>query len=140
MTMKVIWRELSTVLTEEEVLDKGFSRAKKSADKVDDPVKVFRVRKQLTRMVQTASDVMSQYLEDTEKSWPSLDQMPTFDKAMVDACVGCDHYRHHLSMLGWGAKQMRKIAKQNVAKITRTGRLESCTMHAKKHMAVFQVS
>ena len=123
MTMKVIWRELSTVLTEEEVLDKGFSRAKKSADKVDDPVKVFRVRKQLTRMVQTASDVMSQYLEDTEKSWPSLDQMPTFDKAMVDACVGCDDYRHHLSMLGWGAKQMRKIAKQNVAKITRTGRL-----------------
>ena len=124
MTMKVIWRELSTVLTEDEVLDKGFSRAKKSAEKVDDPVKVFRVRKQLTRMVQTASDVMSQYLEDTEKSWPSLDQMPTFDKAMVDACVGCDDYRHHLSMLGWGAKQMRKIAKQNVAKIIKSGRLE----------------
>ncbi len=122
--MKVIWRELSTVLTEDEVLDKGFSRAKKSAEKVDDPVKVFRVRKQLTRMVQTASDVMSQYLEDTEKSWPSLDQMPTFDKAMVDACVGCDDYRHHLSMLGWGAKQMRKIAKQNVAKIIKSGRLE----------------
>ena len=45
--MKVVWRDLVTVLTEEEVLDKGFSRAKKSADRVDDPVKVFRVRKQL---------------------------------------------------------------------------------------------
>ena len=100
--MKVVWRDLVTVLTEEEVLDKGFSRAKKSADRVEDPVKVFRVRKQLTRMVQTAADVMSQYLVDTEKSWPSLDQMPIFDKAMVDACVGCDDYRHHLSMLGWG--------------------------------------
>ena len=43
--MKVVWRDLITVLTEEEVLDKGFSRAKKSADRVDDPVKVFRVRK-----------------------------------------------------------------------------------------------
>ena len=136
--MKVIWRELSTVLTEDEVLDKGFSRAKKSAEKVDDPVKVFRVRKQLTRMVQTSSDVMSQYLEDTEKSWPSLDRMPTFDKAMVDACVGCDDYRHHLSMLGWGAKQMRKIAKQNVAKITRSARLE--VMHDARKEAYGRLS
>ena len=123
-TIKVIWRDLKTVLTEDEVLDKGFSRAKKAADRVDDPVKVFRVRKQLTRMVQTASDIMSQYLEDTERDWPSLDQMPLFDRAMVDACVGCDDYRHHLSMLGWGAKQMRKIAKQNSIKIVRSARFE----------------
>jgi len=122
--MAVVWRDLVTVLTEEEVLDKGFSRAKKAADRVDDPVKVFRVRKQLTRMVQTSSDVMSQYLEDTEKSWPSLDQMPLFDKAMVEACVGCDDYRHHLSMLGWGARQMRQIAKHNAMKIIRSARFE----------------
>ena len=38
--MKVVWRDLVTVLTEEEVLDKGFSRAKKAADRVEDPVKV----------------------------------------------------------------------------------------------------
>jgi nucleolar GTP-binding protein len=136
--LKVVWRDLTTVLTEEEVLDKGFSRAKKAADRVDDPVKVFRVRKQLTRMVQTASDVMSQYLEDTGKSWPSLDQMPLFDRAMVDACVGCDDYRHHLSMLGWGAKQMRKIAKQNAAKIIRTARFE--IMHDARKEAYGRIS
>ena len=136
--MKVVWRDLVTVLTEEEVLDKGFSRAKKSADRVDDPVKVFRVRKQLSRMVQTAADVMSQYLEDTERSWPSLDQMPIFDKAMVEACVGCDNYRHHLSMLGWGSKQMRKIAKQNSDKIIRTARFE--IMHAARKEAYGRIS
>lgn len=136
--MKVVWRDLVTILTQEEVLDKGFSRAKKAADRVDDPVKVFRVRKQLVRMVQTASDIMSQYLEDTEKSWPSLDQMPVFDRAMVDACVGCDDYRHHLSMLGWGAKQMRKISKQNVAKITRSARFE--VMHDARKEAYGRLS
>ncbi len=136
--MKVVWRNLTTVLTEEELLDKGFSRAKKSADRVEDPVKVFRVRKQLSRMVQTAADVMSQYLEDTEKSWPSLDQMPIFDKAMVDACVGCDDYRHHLSMLGWGAKQMRKIAKQNSDKIIRSARFE--VMHDARKEAYGRLS
>lgn len=136
--MKVVWRDLTTVLTEEEVLDKGFSRGKKAADRVDDPVKVFRVRKQLTRMVQTSADVMSQYLEDTEKSWPSLDRMPLFDKAMVDACVGCDDYRHHLSMLGWGAKQMRKIAKQNSIKIIRSARFE--VMHDARKEAYGRLS
>ena len=138
IVVKVVWRELSTVLTEDEVLDKGFSRGKKSADKVDDPVKVFRVRKQLNRMVQTSSDVISQYLEETEKSWPSLDRMPTFDTAMVDACVGCDDYRHHLSMLGWGAKQIRKIGKQNVAKITKSGRIE--VMHTARKEAYGRIS
>jgi nucleolar GTP-binding protein len=124
MYVKVVWRDLVTVLTEEEVLDKAFSRGKKAADRVDDNVKVFRVRKQLNRMVQTSADIIAQYLEDTMKSWPSLDQMPLFDKSMVDACVGCDDYRHNLSMLGWGAKQVRKISKQNSTKITRSARFE----------------
>ena len=34
--MKVSWRTLGTVLLEDEVLDKAFSRAKKAADRVDD--------------------------------------------------------------------------------------------------------
>ena len=111
IVLKVVWRDLTTVLTEEEVLDKGFSRAKKAADRVDDHVKVFRVRKQLTRMVQTAADVMSQYLEDTEKSWPSLDQMPLFDKAMVEACVGCDDYPPSSVDAGLGCKTNAKNRK-----------------------------
>jgi len=136
--MKVVWRDLVTVLTEEEVLDKAFSRGKKAADRVEDPVKVFRVRKQLNRMVQTSADIIAQYLEDTMKSWPSLDQMPIFDKSMVDACVGCDDYRHHLSMLGWGAKQVRKISKQNSAKITRSARFE--VMHDARKEAYGRIS
>jgi len=136
--VKVVWRDLITVLTEEEVLDKSFSRGKKAADRVDDPVKVFRVRKQLVRMVQTSSDVAAQYLEDTMKAWPSLDQMPLFDKSMVEACVGCDDYRHHLSMLGWGCKQIRKISKQNSAKIIRTARFE--IMHDARKEAYGRIS
>ena len=48
--MKVSWRTLGTVLLEEEILDKAFSRAKKAADRVDDSDRVFRVRKQMTRI------------------------------------------------------------------------------------------
>jgi nucleolar GTP-binding protein len=121
--MKVEWRTLPTVLTEEEMLDKAFSRAKKAADRVEDRDRVFRTRKQLTRMVQTAADVLSTSLTETVKVWPSLDQSPEFDVAMIEACVGTDAYRHHLSILDWGAVQINKIATQNARKITRTAQI-----------------
>ena len=63
--VKVSWRALPTVLTKEELLDKAYARAKKAADRVDDNDRVFRVRKQLNRMIQTASDILSTYLMDT---------------------------------------------------------------------------
>ena len=110
--MKVSWRTLPTVLLEDEILDKAFSRAKKAADRVDDPDRVFRVRKQMNRMVQTASDIISTTFLEMVNSWPSLDQSPQFDISMIDACVGCDDYRHHLSMLQWGAKQVTNISGQ----------------------------
>ena len=81
--MRIEWRRLPTVLTEDEMLDKAFGRAKKAADRVEDSNRVFRTRKQLSRMVQTASDVLCTTLLETVGLWPSLDQSPTFDVAMI---------------------------------------------------------
>ena len=136
--VKVSWRALPTVLTKEELLDKAYARAKKAADRVDDNDRVFRVRKQLNRMIQTASDVLSTYLMDTVNQWPSLDQSPQFDVSMIDACVGCDDYRHHLSMLQWAANQISKIATQNTRKITRTAKIE--LMHEARREAYGRIS
>ena len=137
-TMKVSWRALPTVLTEEELLDKAFARAKKAADRVDDSDRVFRVRKQLNRMLQTASDIITTYLMDTVNQWPSLDQSPQFDVSMIDACVGCDDYRHHLSMLQWASNQISKIATQNSKKIVRTAKIE--LMHEARREAYGRIS
>ncbi|DAC29822.1 MAG TPA: GTP-binding protein [Candidatus Poseidoniales archaeon] len=136
--MKVSWRTLPTVLLEDEVLDKAFSRARKAADRVDDSDRIFRVRKQMSRMVQTAADVIATTLTETVNVWPSLDQSPKFDVAMIDACVGCDDYRHHLSMLQWGSKQVLNIGGQNSKKIIRTGRTE--LMHDARKEAYGRIS
>ena len=136
--VKVSWRALPTVLTKEELLDKAYARAKKAADRVDDNDRVFRVRKPLNRMIQTASDILSTYLMDTVNQWPSLDQSPQFDVSMIDACVGCDDYRHHLSMLQWAANQISKIATQNTRKITRTAKIE--LMHEARREAYGRIS
>lgn len=136
--MKVSWRTLPTVLLEDEVLDKAFSRSKKAADRVDDNDRIFRVRKQMNRMVQTAADIISSTFQDTVNLWPSLDQSPQFDVSMIDACVGCDDYRHHLSMLQWGGKQVLNIASQNSKKIVRTGQTE--LMHDARREAYGRIS
>lgn len=136
--MKVSWRKLPTVLLEEEILDKAFSRAKKAADRVDDSDRIFRVRKQMNRMVQTAADIIATTFQDTVNTWPSLDQSPQFDISMIDACVGCDDYRHHLSMLQWGGKQVLNIAGQNSKKIVRTARTE--LMHDARREAYGRIS
>ncbi|MCH1541236.1 MAG: 50S ribosome-binding GTPase [Candidatus Poseidonia sp.] len=136
--MKVSWRTLSTVLLEEELLDKAFSRAKKAADRVDDPDRTFRVRKQMTRMVQTAADIISTQCIDLVNAWPSLDHSPLFDVAMIDACVGCDEYRKNLATLQWAANQVQRIAGQNAKKIIRTGRVE--LMHDARREAYGRIS
>jgi nucleolar GTP-binding protein len=136
--LKVSWRTIPTVLLEDEVLDKAFSRARKAADRVDDPDKVFRVRKQMNRMVQTAADVIYSQFTEMVECWPSLDQSPQFDVAMIDACVGCDDYRHHLSMLQWAAKRITAISGQNSKKIVRTARTE--LMHDARKEAYGRIS
>ena len=88
--MKVVWKTIPTVLFHNEVLDKAYSRATKAADRVDDSNRTFRVRKQMNRMLQTASDVIAETFLEWVELWPSLDQLPQFDAAMVEAAVGCD--------------------------------------------------
>ena len=136
--MKIIWKSIPTVLFHDELLDKAYSRATKAADRVDDPHRVFRVRKQMNRMLQTASDVIAETLLEWVSDWPSLDKLPVFDEAMVEAAVGCDDYRHHLSMLQWGAKQVRNITGQNQRKITRTANVEF--MHESRREAYGRIS
>ena len=51
----------------------------------------------MTRMVQTAADIIATEFQELVSAWPSLDQSPLFDVAMIDACVGCDDYRKNLA-------------------------------------------
>ena len=58
----VEWRKIPTVLYPQEVLDKAFRRASKQSTLVEDPDKYHRVRKQMARMVQAASDTIAETL------------------------------------------------------------------------------
>ena len=50
----------------------------------------------MIRMVQTSADSIRSHFDNMVSTWPSLDHIPEFDYAMIDACVGCDDYRKNL--------------------------------------------
>ncbi len=106
----VEWRSIPTVLYPQEIIDKAFSRASKQADMVEDPDKYHRVRKQMNRMIQSASDVISSTLLAYVSKWPSLNALSDFDQALVDAAVGSDDYKKNLAALQWASEKVIKIS------------------------------
>ena len=136
--VSVVWRAIPTVLTVEELLDKAFSRAKKAGDAVVDKDRVYRTRKQMTRMVGSASDSLSSTLLDWVRRWPSLDKMSSFDVAMVEAAVGCDDYRQSLGACQWAAEKCVEISQQNAKKLRRMVNLPP--MHEARREAYGRIS
>ena len=134
----VAWKKLVTVPFSDEILDKGFTNARKAADNVYDPNKTFRVKKQMTRMIQASVDTMAEQLMSHVQNWPSIERLELFDIALIDAAVGLDNYKHNLSMLQWCSKQIRSVAKQNIDKITKTGNIEF--MHKTRREAYGRIS
>jgi nucleolar GTP-binding protein len=132
------WKKLITIPFSEEILDKGFTNGRKAADNVYDPNKTFRVKKQMTRMIQASVDTIAEQLMSHVQSWPSLERLELFDIALINAAVGLDEYKHNLSMLQWCSKQIRSVAKQNIDKITKTGNIEF--MHKTRREAYGRIS
>ena len=136
--VSVVWRSIPTVLTVEELLDKAFSKAKKAGDAVVDKDRVYRTRKQMTRMVGSAGDSLSATLMEWVRRWPSLDKMSEFDVAMVEAAVGCDDYRQSLGACQWAAQKCLEISQQNAKKLRRMVNLPP--MHEARREAYGRIS
>ena len=134
----IVWKKLPTVLLANELLDKAYSRATKAKDTVEDSDRMFRTRKQMKRMIQSASDVLDATLKGYVAKWPSLNQQSEFDNALIDAAVGCDAYRHHLSTIQWAADQSMDIAKRYVLQIDRMLNIDG--MHQRRREAYGRIS
>ena len=70
-------------------------------------------------MVQSACDVATKTLNSYVDRWPSLNALTEFDRALVDAAVGCDYYKKNLSALQWAAERSQRISGEAQAKILR---------------------
>jgi len=98
----MILEDLPTTPTSEELIDKAFSRAARAGRAKSG----FEAQQS---MLQTASNIVSDNLENVVTSWPDIDDLDPFYYELIDAIVGVDDLRQHLSELMWAGRKADDI-------------------------------
>lgn len=98
----MILEDLPTTPTSEELIDKAFSRAARAGRAKSG----FEAQQS---MLQTASNIVSDNLENVVTDWPDIDELDPFYFELVDALVGVDDLRQHLSEVMWAGRKADEI-------------------------------
>ena len=111
VTCCVMFEQLPTVPTSEELLNKSFRRASRATDDES--------------MVQNASNILSDNLSNLIRKFPSFENLPPFYREMTDIIAGVDRIRISLSRLRWASKQIKLISREYVGKIRKSRGLDT---------------
>jgi nucleolar GTP-binding protein len=124
----MIFEDLPTTPTSEELIDTAFSRAARAG-------RAKRGAEGQQSMLMTAANVLSDNLENVVTAWPDFDAIDPFYYELADAVVagetdaeaGVDAVRQSLSEIGWAGRKTREIHQEY------QGRLRTDFDTAKKH-------
>jgi nucleolar GTP-binding protein len=106
----MIFEDLPTSLRSEELIDKAFSRAARAG----------RAKSGLEAqqsMLQTASNIVSDNLENVVTAWPDFQDVDPFYYELADAIVDVDAVRQSLSELMWASRQVTEIRNEYQPKL-----------------------
>ncbi|HHT18555.1 MAG: NOG1 family protein [Euryarchaeota archaeon] len=113
---------LPNIPTPDEVLDKGFRRAKKAAAKVRTS-KIHRQKKSKRIeevRVQTACQVIRETFEDILEKTPHIEELSMFYQDYIDVAVGVDDLKKSLGALNWANGVLEKLQNQYTHRIRRS--------------------
>ncbi len=123
----MIFENLPTTPRSEELIDKAFSRAARAG----------RAKKGLDAqesMLQTASNVLADNLENVVTAWPDFDFVDPFYYELADAIVDVDALRQSLNELSWASRQIRAIRNEYQSKLRKTN-VDTGRKHRKQAFA-----
>ncbi|WP_122090328.1 NOG1 family protein [Halalkalicoccus subterraneus] len=116
----MIFEDLPTTPRSEELIDKAFSRAARSGRSKSGA-------EAQQSMLQTASNILSDNLENVVTAWPDFDTVDPFYYELADAIVDVDELRQSLSEVGWASRKTKEIGREY------QGRLRADAELARKH-------
>ncbi|SFS13153.1 nucleolar GTP-binding protein [Halomicrobium zhouii] len=107
------FEDLPTTPTSEEVIDKAFSRAAR-AGKAKTGIEGQQ------SMLQTASNIVSDNLQNVVTSWPDIETLDPFYVELADAIIvsrtdgegGIDAIKQHLSEVQWASRKAKDIHRE----------------------------
>jgi nucleolar GTP-binding protein len=116
----MIFEDLPTTPRSEELIDKAFSRAARAG-------RAKSGAEAQQSMLLTASNVLSDNLENVVTSWPDFDRVDPFYYELADALVDVNVLRQSLSEVGWASRKTKEIGREY------QGRLRTDADTARKH-------
>ncbi|WP_136688441.1 NOG1 family protein [Halorhabdus amylolytica] len=96
------FENLPTTPTSEELIDKAFSRAARAG-------RAKQGHEAQESMLQTASNILSDNLENVVTAWPDFDELDPFYRELADAESSVDELRQHLSEVTWASRKTDDI-------------------------------
>lgn len=101
----MIFEDLPTTPTAEELIDRAFSRAARTG-RAKSGVEAQR------SMLQTAANILSDNLEHVVTSWPDFSMIDPFYYELADSLVEVDELRKSLSEVGWASQKTDEIKRE----------------------------
>jgi len=114
----MIFENLPTTPTSEELLDKAFSRAARAG-------RAKQGREAQESMLQTSSNILGDNLHNVVTEWPDFDHVDEFYYELAEAILrdefaddeGVDKLRKHLSELSWASKKTHDLGREYIGKL-----------------------
>ncbi|MFB6133192.1 MAG: NOG1 family protein [Halanaeroarchaeum sp.] len=106
----MIFEGLPTTPTSSELTDQAFSRAARAG-------RARRGVEAQESMLQTASNVLSDNLENVVTAWPDFETVDPFYYELADALVDVDELRQHLSQVSWASRKTHDLGREYVGKL-----------------------
>ncbi|WP_435180381.1 NOG1 family protein [Halorussus sp. AFM4] len=107
----MIFENLPTTPTSEELIDKAFSRAARAG-------RAKSGAEAQQSMLQTASNILSDNLQNVAAEWPDFDEVDPFYYELADAIVDVDELRKSLSEIQWASRKTHDIGREYQGKLT----------------------
>ncbi len=126
----MIFEDLPTTPTSEELIDKAFSRASRSG-------KAKGGLEAQQSMLQVAANIISDNLENVVTAWPDFayeDDVHPFYYELADAIVDVDRLRQSLSEVMWASRKAREIHEEYQPKLRKTD-IDTARKHRKQAFA-----
>ncbi len=101
----MIFETLPTTPRSEELIDKAFSRAAR-AGRAKEGIEAQQ------SMLLTASNILSDNLENVVTAWPDFDLIDPFYYELADALVAVDPLRQSLSAVEWASRKTKEIGRE----------------------------
>ncbi|QLG49550.1 NOG1 family protein [Natrinema halophilum] len=124
----MIFEDLPTTPTSEELIDKAFSRAAR-AGKAKGGLEAQQ------SMLQTAANIISDNLENVVTAWPDFEyDAHPFYYELADAIVDVDRLRQSLSEVMWASRKAREIHEEYQPRLRKTD-VDTARKHRKQAFA-----